>query len=312
MTVRTRNIAVWCQLILMYCVLTTVSFSQTVQATIDKSKILIGEQIHCTVKASFNKDAYRIFWFTLPDSIPHFEVVQAEKIDSVFKNGNSTLTQTITYTSFDSGKWVLPSLVIEAKDIHSDSVITLKTDSFAVDVTYAPADSTAQLRDIKPIMGVTITDYFIYYIIGGALLLVLLAWLLWRYYIRKKEKPATHFNAGLTPYEQAMHALEKLKTNTLNSEAAIKHYHVSLAEIFKKYYSRKMSVNIMSSTTDDVLIELSRKNIVKEDLSEAAKALRCGDAVKFAKYMPSISETENCREIIAGLINKLELVFNKQ
>ena len=56
--------------------------------------------------------------------------------------------------------------------------------------------------------------------------------------------------------------------------------------IFKKYYSRKINKNLMTETTGDLLILLQKHTHIQQTVSAAAQALRCGDAVKFAKYIP--------------------------
>ena len=94
---------------------------------------------------------FKANWLSFPDSIPHFEVVAKGQIDSSFTNNITTLTQQIILTSFDSGKWHTPALAINFLSANSKTV-KLFTDSTVVNVGFALADSTNQLRDIKPII----------------------------------------------------------------------------------------------------------------------------------------------------------------
>jgi hypothetical protein len=43
------------------------------------------------------------------------------------------LSQTFTLTSFDSGKWILPSFLVNVTPVSNDTTFNLFTDSFAYD-----------------------------------------------------------------------------------------------------------------------------------------------------------------------------------
>ncbi len=281
-----------------YCV------AQQVETSIDRHNILIGEQLKYTIKTSFQTNRYKANWFTLPDSIAHFEVVDRGKIDSTIDNTSTVLQQTITYTSFDSGSWNLPPVVIKLDPLLNDSVLNLLTDSVPVNVGYSPADSTGQLRDIKPIMDVIITDYTWYYVAGGAVLLLLIIYLLWKYF--KNKKPAEQIKSSRNAYEDAMTALTKLKQYDLQNKEEVKAYHTELSTIFREYVSRKQNKQLLNSTSGDVLISLSAYNFDSAIISTVATALRTGDAVKFAKYMPAVSESEESFEQIKTTIQLIE------
>ena len=125
-------------------------FGQQLQTITGKKDILIGEQIKLRIKASLPLNAAGLNkWLIIPDSIPHFDIVETGKIDTVnTKDDYKTLEQTITFTSFDSGRWVFPALPVEFSGATGQSVKIEKTDSFFVNVSYSPPDSTNQLRDI--------------------------------------------------------------------------------------------------------------------------------------------------------------------
>jgi hypothetical protein len=280
------------------------SFCQKLQTITDKKDILIGEQIKLTLKSPMDGLTK---WIVLPDSIPHFEIVEAAKPDTVtFKDDSKAIEQTITITSFDSGRWTFPALHIEFAGLPGDAPRILNTDSFYVNVSYAPADSTNQLRDIKPIIKVSVFDFFWLYIAGGVLLLVLIIFLLyWYFKKKKKDAPATAVSK-LSPFDEAMTELKNLGQFNLQDAAEIKLYHIKLASIFKNYLGRKQGKNLFNKTTGDLLISMKEVNLPPDNISELATALRCTDAVKFAKYLPLSNESEDCKQKIAEIINLTE------
>ncbi len=285
-----------------FSLLAATGFCQPVQTITDRNDILIGEQVKLKIKATL-PPAFNgaMQWISLPDSIPHFEIVDAGKADTVsYKDNSRAIEQTIILTSFDSGKWVFPALPFSLSQSQA------YTDSFTVNVSYSPPDSTNQLRDIKPIINVSVTDYTWYYIIGAAVLLLLIVFLLYRYFKKnKKEKPVIA-RSKLSAYEEAMAEINKLGQFDLQDAAGIKIYHSKLGVIFKQYLGRKQQKNLLTKTTGDLLIRMAESGMPAGDVSNLATALRCTDAVKFAKYLPGIMESEDCLQKIKSAIDLTE------
>lgn len=285
-----------------------ISASQGIQTFTDRQDILIGEQINLKIKTTFQARGYRLKnWFTVPDSIPHFEIVDIGKIDSIdYKDNSKAFEQTIIITSFDSGKWVFPALCINLDRVKDDATLNLFTDSFTVNVSYSPPDSTNQLRDIKPIMKVrTGPDYWIVLLWSAvAILLIIIIILLIKW--SRKKRPSLQFSGKLSAYEEAKQELVKLKQLNLQDPGVLKHFHSRLADIFKWYISRTQRFSIMNKTTGDVLVYLTEKNLSKDIVTEAATVLRCGDAVKFAKYLPPDTESNGCFDKIRLVIDFIQ------
>lgn len=279
-------------------------FAQTVQTITDRKDILIGEQIKLKIKASLPlQSAALVNWLALPDSIPHFDIVEAGKVDTVdFKDNSKTIEQVITITSFDSGRWEFPALPINFTGTNGNATQKTETDPFYVNVSYSPPDSTNQLRDIKPIIKVSVTDYFWYYIVAGSILLLLIIILLYRYFKKNKKLKPAGTVSNLSPVNEAMQALAELAQYNLNNAGEVKLFHIGLAAVFKNYLGRKQYKNLMNETTGDLLISIKNNNIQQEDISKLATALRCTDAVKFARYLPQPDESIDCLQKIKETI----------
>ncbi|MBK8611471.1 MAG: hypothetical protein IPL84_16420 [Chitinophagaceae bacterium] len=284
-------------------------FGQTVQTFTDRKDILIGEQIRLKLKVNLPLQSETLTkWITIPESIPHFDMVEAGKPDTIrFKDDSKAIEQTIVFTSFDSGRWVFPALPVEFGS-NGQSPQILRTDSFYVNVSYSPADSSNQLRDIKPIIKVSVNSYFWYYIAGAVLLLLIFGFLLYRYFKKKKQVPPVTADSSLSPFDEAMAALKSLEQLNLQEEVEIKNYHIRLAGIFKIYMGRKQNKNLLNKTTGDILITLKDVPLPAEQLSVLATALRCTDAVKFAKYLPLPPESKDCRKQVQDVIGDIETI----
>ena len=281
-------------------------FGQQVQTITDKKDILIGEQFKVKFKANFPVGTCKVNWPGLPDSIPHFDIIDKGKPDSSEENGNTVLEQTIVLTSFDSGRWTFPSFLISLDPVKDDTTFSFFTDSLSVNVSYSPADTSSQLRDIKPIINVAVTDYTWYYIIGGVILLLVILFVLYRYWKKnRKERPLVPASK-LSAYDEAMAELDKLKQSGLQDAVSIKTYHTKLADIFRQYLSRKLQRNLLTKTTSDILVRMNESGMTTENVSSLAWALRCTDAVKFAKYLPGLTESEESLKNIKATIDLVE------
>ncbi len=273
-------------------------YSQSVQTITDRKDILIGEQVKLKIRITPLPGAGTVSpGLSVPDSIPHFDIVDIGKANAAEDNPQ-VVDQTITFTSFDSGRWVFPALSFRGSAI--------KTDSFEVNVSYSAADTSNQLRDIKPIISVYVADYTLYYIIGGSVLLLLLLFLLYRYLKKnKKEKPSIPASR-LSPYDEAMAGMNKLAQLNLQDAASVKQYHTELAGIFKRYLGRKQQKDLSTRTTGDLLVRMTKSGMSPDQVSVLATALRCTDAVKFAKYIPESVESQDCLQKIKAIIELTE------
>ena len=278
--------------------------SQAVQTAINTNDILIGEQVRFEIKINLSNSSYRID-IEIPDSVPHFEIIDQNKYDTTDAAGVYTLRQSIVFTSFDSGVWKIPAFPVS---ISFPNKATQKffSDSFLVRVGYSPADSTGQLRDIKPVMEVFVIDRQWMYIAAGILLALLLAYFIYRYFKTREKKAPPLFKESLSAYDEAMKALQKMQKEPPADAISLKTYYTALSDVFKKYYSRKVNRNLMSITTGDLLLLLQGQVKDGQIVSGTAEALRCGDAVKFAKYNPPVSQTEQSVLQIKTVIENLE------
>ncbi len=291
-------------LVLMFAIAMSKANAQAVQTTINTNNILIGEQIQYQIKINLANSSYQIN-IDLPDSVPHFDIIDQKKYDTVDQNGVYTLRQDILFTSFDSGVWKIPSFPISISFPNKASQ-KFVSDSFLVQVGYSPSDSTDQLRDIKPVMDVFVIDRDWMIIAFAIITALFFIYLIYRYFKNRKKKAPPLFKANLSAYDEAMKQLDKLQKQQVGDPDGLKIFYVALSDIFKKYYSRKTNTNLMTETTGDLLVRLQSHATTQEVLSNAAQALRSADAVKFAKYIPPASENTQAISLIKNVIEQLE------
>ena len=294
--------------------LSQVTFAQapTINTSVDKNEILIGQQLNYRVQTSMPDNTFRLSWFSIPDSIGNFIVIKRNKIDSTTSNGNLNFGQNIVLTSFDSGRHVIPPIPLSVSTLDGDSTFNIYTDSLIVNITYSPTDSILPFHDIKPIIEVKRSFPWWAWALVGLGVALLLAWVFFLRKFFKKKKETAIFESKLSPYDEAMESLSTLKKEDLRQNNEVKEYYVRLTEIFKRYLSRKSNTYQMHLTTDELLMELNELDLSKEEIANFANSLRMGNAVKFAQYVPPAYENEKCFSQTKEMIIAIHNIVNKK
>lgn len=277
--------------------LPAVVFSQmiTLQAKLDSTKILIGDQIKLHLLLNKSKDA-NITFPVLPDSLGGIEIVERLKPDTLSKDGNNvSLRQSFIITSFDSGLQVIPPIAFEFQ--HDTIVDTLYTDSIFLKVNLVPVDTTKQaICDIKapidePFSLMEIIEYIIYGLI--AVLLIIIGIYVYRKFKRKEplirlpQKPAD------PPHVIALRELDLLKEKKLWQNNHIKRYHSDLTEIIRKYIEDRFGIPALEMTSYEILDAVSHEKYIPDTIHpNLRQMLTLADFVKFAKAQPLPDEND--------------------
>jgi hypothetical protein len=279
------------------------SFCQSLpsaRVTVDKNRILLGEQINMHLEAKFPA-ANPISFFDI-DSIDHFEILNRQKIDTQDSRSEITLSQTLVLTSFDSGHWVIPSFKISTSKI-------LSTDTIPIDVSFSsPFDPKQPYHDIKDVKDVERTKKqqtpWWWYAAGGFVLLLIIVVI---YLITRKKKPIVKA-VDIDPFEEARLQLSKLQKEELNSKL----FYTRLVDIFRWYLQRRANMISFEKTTPDLIYQLKSLQLPEEMYTRLIQTLRLSDFVKFAKYEPAEQDKKDSFNIISAAVEETEKKFKQQ
>lgn len=264
----------------------------TIKATADKNKILIGEPLLLTIEAKLSPES--VFPFSDIDSMEHFELLGKPVIDSASSATGTTIKGVYKITSFDSGHWVIPAIVLSPG---------VQSDTIPVDVVFSAFDLNQDYHGIKDILDITVTKKkfeWWWYAAGAIVLLILLVWLI----RRKKPLPvvAPAVKQTVHPYRDAMAQLQLLQQQ--NPET--KEYYSRLTNIFRVYIFQRKGILSLQKTTDDLVVQLKNLSMDTQQFSTLSQSLRMGDFVKFAKYIPGGEDDKNCFQEIKNAIMTIE------
>lgn len=283
----------------------------TVSTSVDKTKIVIGQQITYKVTLHMPDNTYRLKWFEVPENFGSFVVAARNKIDSTYANGLLGFSQTLLLTSFDSGRQVIAPLVLSLTNYKTDSSYVMLTDSIAIDVGYAPDDNVLPFHDIKPIINVDYRNQWWFWpIIGLAVLLIVLLLILW---MKKRKKTEEKAPITLTPpYEEAVSLLDELKKEELPAKGKTKMFFLKLTDIFKRYLTRTSDQSKMHLTGEELIAEMHGEIPEMELFSRFASCIRMADAIKFAKLGVGVEECEESMTIIRQMLETLNALKKEE
>ncbi|RYY53933.1 MAG: hypothetical protein EOO09_16190 [Chitinophagaceae bacterium] len=263
----------------------------SVKISADRTQILIGEQIRLTLEADIPEN--EAIGFFNPDSLAHFEIISKGKVDTSNTSKGTVLKGVITITSFDSGHWVIPRLLLR------DSIYT---DSIPVDVGYTPFDTQKPYNDIKEIVAAEKekpeTGLKWWYFAIAAVVLLVIGWLLFR----RKPKPAPVAVKQDDPLTQAMRDLDALDAARMPKDL----FYSGLVNVFRVYVQRRRGIESMQQTTGDLVQQLRVIGLPEADYDRLAAALQFSDLVKFARFDASTAEATDSQLVVRNNIRLIE------
>lgn len=288
------------------CLCDYYAHSQTLSATLNRDKILIGEQISLELKAEgLDLQQYHLKqWFNVADTFNSFEVLQRKTIDTIKVGSNTGFAQKIVLTSFDSGYWQIPSfnLVLESK--LNNALINFSTNSLYVTVLPVIVDSLKDFHDIKGIETVeTYTDWKLIIAIVLTLVIVFFA-ILW-FKSKKQILPSKNSLFNEQPDQWALAQIDLLLQEQLLEKHDYNLFYIKLIQISKTYTDATLKMNSQFKTVDECTIMLKGRLGNEIIQTQYFQLLRLSNAVKFAKYIPNTQQNTDAVRTVVNMIHTL-------
>jgi hypothetical protein len=275
------------------------SFAQAqgeIKAQVDTNTIRLGEQIKLRLSATMPPQGINLVFPQIPDSFGHFEVVRRLPLDTTAQGNTKLLGQTIVLTSFDSGRWDIPSLRF---DVVSGGNITDSAFSapLSIDVTTVDVDTTKAFKPIKGVRTVawSFWDYWLYFAIGITVALVGIG--LFVYFRSRPKKPVpVPVVKAVPPYEIALQHLQQLRSEKVWQTGDIKQYYTRLTDILRTYFEQQFNIPALEQTTEELLQHIKPVTILNQQREKLRALLSVADLAKFAKLMPAPEEHEHAMQ----------------
>jgi hypothetical protein len=266
--------------------LSTAQVSATLRA--DSTHIQIGDHLNIRITVK-SPNTLAVPFPAIADTLGSLELVSASKIDTTVEAGNKSLSQLYTVSAYDSGEYVAGPVRIYFKNSNGELDSVLSND-IPVTVNTLDVDTTKPFKAIKAPLDVPYSwREFIYYIVGGVLLLlaIIIGVLLWKKH--KKQKPAVveRPKPKDPAHIWARKELKKIEEEKLWQKDEVKLYYSRLTDTLRLYLEYRYNWLALESTTEEIQAEIDQYNLKEKAKENLLSTLRTADLVKFAKMLPS-------------------------
>jgi hypothetical protein len=287
--------------------------AQSVSASLDRDKILLGEQVTLQLNLTNLNTATSFIasWPQLKDTINHLEILKRASIDTIEVNSLNSYQQSFTITGFDSGKWQLGPFDFIIQDKTSGKQI--KISSPVIYLTVLPVD-VSTLKDYHPIKDIIeVEKSFNWMPVIIAVAVIIVAVIVFILIKKRKKKIIEPLKPVLqgTPLERAIEKLQQLSLQYLNTNTEIKKFHSDIDIICRQYFEEIMHVKAMQATTSELF---SRISVYMQDADLRGKVRHIFDlnaSVKFAKYFPAETESKQTLNEVIVSLQKIDLVIQQ-
>ncbi len=298
----------------IYAAVLAVVFAQdggvSVESSVDRNQILIGDVITYSVIVSHAKDV-ELQMPSLAANLGAFEIRDYKVLDPVKRDDKIVEQTNYLISTFDTGEYEIPELPVQYRLSGDSTWRTIKTEPILISVSSLNPDSTGDIRDIKPPMTPP-RDYraMIKWMLIALLSLALLAFIL--YYIKRRREGKSLLPKRAQPprpaHEIALEALNELVQSDLLAGGDVKEYYTRLSDIIRQYIENRYFINALEMTTTQLLGAMRQAGL--EDLVETMNDfLSTCDLVKFAAFIPDEETHRQKTKTAFDFVNKTKLII---
>ena len=265
------------------------SLSAQVSATLraDSSQIQIGDPLNIRLTLKYPNNT-TIPFPVITDTLGNLEIISVGKIDTTAESNTKILSQLYTVSAYDSGEFHAGPVKIYFKNSVGE-IDSILSNDIPVLVNTLDVDTTKPFKAIKAPLSVPYTwQEFIYYIIAGILLLILIAAgiFFWKKYKKQKPVEVARPKPKDPAHIWARNELKKLEEEKLWQSNEVKIYYSRLTDILRLYLEYRYNWLALESTTEEIESEMPNYNLKEKAKENLLSILRTADLVKFAKMIP--------------------------
>lgn len=276
-----------------------------VNAAIDKTKIVIGDQFTASVRISAPKGSQFLAVNYKAWEEKGVELLDIKPMLTTSEEPELLMEQQLKLTSFDTGYHRLPSLeVIYELNGLTDTAFS---NALNLDVVGLKVQEDAPIRDNKGIIKEAINWRDIVPYVVGLLVLLLIGGIVWKLAQKQPKVEEKTPPPPVPAHIVALDKLKKLKAEALWEKGEIKAFQSQLTYVFREYLEKRFGLKALEETTSEITAQLSNTNINSEQQEVLKDILQTADMVKFAKAVPPEDIHSKALETINLFVEKTKI-----
>lgn len=272
-------------LLLLLFLLPVILSGQEIQfkTGIDSTSYLVGDPVSLKIEAKYPAD-HRLVFPARFDSLAPLEYLYTDTLSLEESGGMREAKFAFVIAGYDSGLFTIPRMPFLF--VKGEGTKTFYSDSFQVLISTVAVDTSQDIRDIKAPERIPFDYSFLWWLLP--LLIVLGALGYWLYKkLSRREKPEAEVPVvKVSPFEEALSALQLLEKKQLWQSGMIKEFHSEITGIIRNYFERAYTLPALESTSAETLEALRNKGISQSIIAKTETFFENADLVKFAKYIP--------------------------
>lgn len=266
-----------------------------VSAKLDSAKVMMGKTVKLRINIVKDEGSAGIILGIDSATLGNIDIVKRDKAQTkALDNNREEITQVITLQPFEPGEYDLPPI----KYFMNGDTVTSNKEHLVVDSV--KVDAKGDIKGYKPIVGVpfklidyipnVIARYWWAWLLG----LALIAFLIFAYFkwYKKGINPFKPEKKRLPPYEEAILALNDLKSRQLWQNGQHKEYYSRLTDILRVYIERRFGINAVEMTTSEIMEQIKHNEEALQVKDQLSEVLEIADYVKFAKMQTLADDNE--------------------
>lgn len=267
------------------------SFAQSISANAftDTTDYLVGDYIPLIIKVKYDKGIY-VQNPSLSDVLNGVELIKTEEPFLTEESDKPVVLFKYIISKYDSTDVEISSIPVLYKVGNDTSLQVAYTNPVYFTVHTLLVNPGEDIADVKEPIKIPWQWWEILLYALVPVLVLILAYFLYRRYKKKKEKIVEREPNKLTPsYITALNALHELEQKELWQKGLVKEYHSKITEIIRRYFEDRFYLPALELTTNEALRRLNDRRDTFEIIEITEQFLNNADLVKFAKYKPIAS-----------------------
>lgn len=263
----------------------------------------IGDTIRYSLTVTAPNSALVIFPEYSDDRIGDFEISR-NGLDELEGDGELVVERWYLLQGFETGEFTLPSAEVTVRINGEEEVLLTPPLGITIDSVLEPSEGEQDIRPIKPPVSLPVSYIWLFYLIGGFILLIAVAIFLVKKVFRRREK-VIPVPPPRSAHEIAYEQLERIKDENLPVRGMIKEYYSRVSDASRHYLENRFGLRAPERTTEEFLYDMAstdyltvpQQDLVGEFLNEC-------DLVKFARYGPTENEIERVYSAAVKLVDE--------
>jgi hypothetical protein len=273
---------------------------------LDRDSILIGDQVKWSIKLRLAEGEEAFIEEPGEPVAQGVETIEGFRIDTLSdRKGKMEVEGRMILTSFDSGSWFLPPLIVMIQRADG-AVDTLYYDGPTLEVNTIPIDTaTFQPFDIKDQIKYPVTFKETAPWLGLAILLAAAIYALVRY-VRYRRQNRDFFGKPIVKdpaHIVALRDLEKIRGQKLWQNNKQKQFYTAVTDTLRQYIAERYEIPAMEQTSGEMFEDLKDKEIDARLMDQVKDLFTTADYVKFAKHNASDAENEEAIPTAVKFVN---------